>query len=216
MNTLNRMLAAGLAAAVLSVPAAAVDMGDMMNPSKWMGGNDSERRGEGPPHGYPGGYGPGYGGPQEGGYGPGYGPPQGGYGNGPMTGVGPAPGMSQQGARAQGTPMQQGTPAQGMPVQQGGATQGPPMPQMAPGGGYGPAPAPGYGQGAGPGYGQGYGPGYGPDYGYGPGYGPEPGYGSAYGPDYGRGYDDRDGDRGGMNPMKMMPNPMKMFGGNKD
>jgi len=70
---------------------------------------------------------------------------------------------------------------------------------------------PGYGYGGGPGYG---GPGYGgPGYGGMPGYGPGAGY---YGPDYGP--DDRrdSGNGGGMNPMKMMTSPMKMFGGNKD
>jgi hypothetical protein len=47
--------------------------------------------------------------------------------------------------------------------------------------------------------------------GYGPGYGPGPGQG------YDPGYDDRnDNNGGGMNPMRMMTSPMKMFGGNKD
>jgi len=56
----------------------AFDMGNMMNPSKWMGGNHNDDRyddyyGGGPGYGYPGGYGPGYGGvPGYGGI-PGYG-----------------------------------------------------------------------------------------------------------------------------------------------
>ncbi|MGD2021449.1 MAG: hypothetical protein PVJ47_10355, partial [Thiohalocapsa sp.] len=58
-----------------------------------------------------------------------------------------------------------------------------------------------------PGYG--YGP-YGPGQGYGPGYG----YGPDYG--YGPGYDEQDDNGGGFNPMKMMPNPMQMFGGDKN
>jgi hypothetical protein len=48
-------------------------------------------------------------------------------------------------------------------------------------------------------------PGYAPGY-----YGPGPGQG------YDRGYDDRNDNGGGMNPMRMMTSPMKMFGGNKD
>jgi hypothetical protein len=31
-----------------------------------------------------------------------------------------------------------------------------------------------------------------------------------------RGGRDRDGEGSGFNPMKMMPNPMKMFGGDRD
>ncbi|MGD8312485.1 MAG: hypothetical protein PVJ66_07795 [Gammaproteobacteria bacterium] len=68
-------------------------MGNMMNPSKWMGGGDDDRDRYddyygGPGYGYPGG-GYGYGGPgygyPGGGYGyggPGYGYPGGGYGYG--------------------------------------------------------------------------------------------------------------------------------------
>ena len=70
-----------------------MDMGNMMNPSKWMGGNKNSDRYDdyGGPGGYgggPGGYG---GGP--GGYGgaPGYGGGPGGYGGGP-GGYGGAPG----------------------------------------------------------------------------------------------------------------------------
>ena len=88
------LLATGL---LLAGTASAFDMGNMMNPSKWMGGNnddddyyyDDYSGGPGgyppPGYGYPGpgygGYGaPGYGAPG-GGYGaPGYGAPGGGYG----------------------------------------------------------------------------------------------------------------------------------------
>jgi hypothetical protein len=78
---------------LLTMPAQAFDMGNMMNPSKWVGGNNDRDRYDddyydyGPPPGY--GYGaPGYGGygaPGYGGYGaPGYGgygaPGYGGYG----------------------------------------------------------------------------------------------------------------------------------------
>ena len=86
-------------------PAAAFDMGNMMNPSKWMGGGNNDRDRyddyyDGPGYGYGGpgyggpgyGYG-GYGGPGYGGYGgPGYGgyggPGYGGYGGGPGYGYG--------------------------------------------------------------------------------------------------------------------------------
>jgi hypothetical protein len=64
--------------------ALAVNFGDMMNPSKWMGGNKDrdydDRRGDGPGYGY-GGPGWGYGGPGYGGPGWGYGGPGYGYGN---------------------------------------------------------------------------------------------------------------------------------------
>jgi hypothetical protein len=73
---------------LLTMPAQAFDMGNMMNPSKWVGGNNDRDRYDddyydyGPPPGY--GYG-GYGAPGYGGYGaPGYGgygaPGYGGYG----------------------------------------------------------------------------------------------------------------------------------------
>jgi len=71
-------------------PAAAFDMGNMMNPSKWMGGGDNDRDRyddyyDGPGYGYGGGPGYGYGG------GPGYG--YGGYGGAPgYGGYGGAPG----------------------------------------------------------------------------------------------------------------------------
>jgi len=76
---------------LLSMPAQAFDMGNMMNPSKWMGGKDRDRYdddyydddyyGPQPGYGY-GGYGaPGYGGYGLPGYGGGYGSPgYGGYG----------------------------------------------------------------------------------------------------------------------------------------
>ncbi len=99
------IVASGL---LLAGTAHAFDMGNMMNPSKWMGGNSNSDRyndyGGGP--GYGGGYGgaPGYGG----GYGgaPGYGGPGygGGYGGAPGYGggYGGAPGYS--GAPAYGAP----------------------------------------------------------------------------------------------------------------
>ena len=84
------IVASGL---LLAGTAHAMDMGNMMNPSKWMGGNKNSDRYDdyGGPGGYgggPGGYG---GGP--GGYGgaPGYGGGPGGYGGGP-GGYGGAPG----------------------------------------------------------------------------------------------------------------------------
>jgi hypothetical protein len=70
---------------MLASSANAFDMGNMMNPSKWMGGNKDKDRyddyGPGPGYGYGGGPGYGYG------PGPGYG-----YGGGPGYGYGPGPG----------------------------------------------------------------------------------------------------------------------------
>jgi hypothetical protein len=83
----------------------AFDMGNMMNPSKWMGGGNKDRYDDdyypgGPGYGYPGpgyGYGgyPGYGGPGYGygGY-PGYGGPGYGYGGYPAYGGYPGYGGS--------------------------------------------------------------------------------------------------------------------------
>jgi hypothetical protein len=83
---------------LLASPAGAFDMGNMMNPSKWMGGNkdrydDYDDYGGGPGYGYPGGPpGYGYGGPPGYGYGgPGYGGAPG-YGYGGAPGYGPGPG----------------------------------------------------------------------------------------------------------------------------
>ena len=73
------------ASLLLANSAYAMDLGKMMNPSKWMGGNkDNDRYDDyrgGPGYGYPGGY-PGYG------YGgaPGYGPGTG-YGGAPAYGA---------------------------------------------------------------------------------------------------------------------------------
>ena len=88
------LAAAGL---LLVNTANAFDMGNMMNPSKWMGGNknDDDRYdyggyGGGPGYGgYPGGYG---GGPGYGGYGgdPGFGYGMPGYGGTPGYGTAPA------------------------------------------------------------------------------------------------------------------------------
>ena len=85
---------------LLANSAYAMDMGKMMNPSKWMGGNKDRDRYDdyrgGPGYGYPGGP-PGYG------YGgaPGYGAAPG-YGYGGAPGYGAAPGYG--GAPAYGAP----------------------------------------------------------------------------------------------------------------
>lgn len=122
-------VAAGL---LLASTAHAFDMGNMMNPTKWMGGKDKGDRdsdyedgpgygnpggyGGGPGYGYPGGYGggPGYGGNSgygyPGGYGSGYGGDPGyGYGApgyGGMPGYGTTPGYG-------GMPGYGGAPAVG-------------------------------------------------------------------------------------------------------
>ena len=98
------IVAAGL---LLANPVSAFDMGDMMNPSKWTGGNKDRDRyddygpgyGGGPGYGYGGGPGyggyPGYGGDPGYGYGgaPGYGGESGyGYGGAPGYGYGSDPG----------------------------------------------------------------------------------------------------------------------------
>lgn len=82
---LRRSLVAILAtiAASASVPSSAFNFGNMMNPSRWMGGGGDRDYGYddgpwgGPGYGY-GGYGPGYGA-----YGPGYAAPGYGYGGYP-------------------------------------------------------------------------------------------------------------------------------------
>lgn len=101
----------------------AFNMGNMMNPSKWMGGDrgrdyDDGPRGGGPGYGYggPGGYGggPGYGMSGPGGYGgdPGYGMGgPGGYGGGPGYGMG-GPGGYGAGPEAYGSPRPAAVPAQ--------------------------------------------------------------------------------------------------------
>jgi len=83
----NRVLtgagaALSLAAMLVSVPAQAINFGDMMNPGKWMGGNNDDDYYDGP-YGYPG-----YGYPGAYGY-PGYGYGYPGYGYGPQPGYGP-------------------------------------------------------------------------------------------------------------------------------
>ena len=77
---------------LLANPVYAFDMGNMMNPSKWMDNNKNNDRYDdyydGPGYGYPGGPpGYGYGGPGYGG--PGYGGPGYGYGGDPGYGAGP-------------------------------------------------------------------------------------------------------------------------------
>jgi hypothetical protein len=102
------------ASLLLANSASAFDMGKMMNPSKWMGGNKDRDRYDdyygGPGYGYPGGP-PGYGyggapgyGPPGYGYGgaPGYGPP--GYGYGGAPGYGAAPAYGYRGATTYGAP----------------------------------------------------------------------------------------------------------------
>lgn len=92
-KTLLPLLVGATLAANVGV-AVAFDFGNMMNPSKWMGGNrDRDRYEDGPwgPPGYGVGPGYGYGGPGGYGYGPGYGAPGiygPGYGGGP-AGFGP-------------------------------------------------------------------------------------------------------------------------------
>jgi len=90
-------VALGLGSLLLVTSAQAMDFGNMMNPSRWMGGNSDRNSdyGGGPGYGYggPGGYGggPGYGSGGPGGYGggPGYGyGGPGGYGGGPGYGYG--------------------------------------------------------------------------------------------------------------------------------
>jgi hypothetical protein len=86
------VLSVGLGLAASAGMSAAMDFGNMMNPSKWMGGGKDRDRGDyggGPGYGY-GGPGYGYGGPGYGGPGYGYGGPGYGYG-GPGYGYG-APG----------------------------------------------------------------------------------------------------------------------------
>ena len=83
------------ASLLLANSAYAMDMGKMMNPSKWMGGNkDNDRYDDyrgGPGYGYPGGPpGYGYGGAPGYGAGPGYGYGGPGYGSAPGYGGAPA------------------------------------------------------------------------------------------------------------------------------
>jgi hypothetical protein len=108
------------ASVLLSSPVYAFNMGNMMNPSKWMGGNKNKDRYDddyydGPGYGYPGGnQGYGYGGN------PGYGYPAGnqgygyggapGYGYGGVPGYGAAPGYG--GAPAYGAPGTQSNEAE--------------------------------------------------------------------------------------------------------
>ena len=88
---------------LLAGTAHAIDMGKMMNPSKWMGGNkDNDRYDDyrgGPGYGYPGGPpGYGYGGAPGYGSGPGYGYGGPGYGAAPGYGGAPAYGAPSTGS----------------------------------------------------------------------------------------------------------------------
>ncbi len=140
MNFRSLFASAAFAAAAITGPqiASAFDMGNMMNPSRWMnpgkmfgnkGRNSGYRDGDygydsryggGPPPGY--GYGPGQGygyGPGQGyGYGPGqgygYGPGQG-YGYGPGQGYGYGPGQGYGYGPAQGYGSGAPLGAQGIP-----------------------------------------------------------------------------------------------------
>jgi hypothetical protein len=89
-------------------PAAAFDMGNMMNPSKWMGGGDNDRDRY---DDYYGGPGYGYGGPGYGYGGPGYG--YGGYGGAPGYGYGGAPGYGYGGTPGYGYGGYGGAPGYG-------------------------------------------------------------------------------------------------------
>ena len=85
MNKLTQLFPAvvlGFGSLFLVTRAQEMDFGNMMNPSKWMGGGNNDR--------YYGG-GPGYGGPGYGYGGPGYGVGPG-YGYGGPVGYGPGPG----------------------------------------------------------------------------------------------------------------------------
>jgi hypothetical protein len=124
-NTMMTGSAAIIAAGLLFAQSGlAFDFGNVMNPSKWMGGNkDRDRyddyydRG----YGYPGGPGYGYGAPgyAPGGYGgaPGYGYGAPGYGSAPAPGYGGAPGYDvapgQPAAPAYGAAPGYGAPAGG-------------------------------------------------------------------------------------------------------
>ena len=104
------------ASLLLANSAYAFDMGKMMNPSKWMGGNKDKDRYDdyydGPGYGYPGGP-PGYGYGGAPGYGYGGAP---GYGYGGAPGYGAAPGYGYGGAPGYGAaPGYGSTPAYGAP-----------------------------------------------------------------------------------------------------
>ena len=106
---------------LLAGTAHAFDMGNMMNPSNWMGGNKGSDRYDdygGGPGGYGGGPG-GYGGGPEYGYGggPGYG-----YGGGPGYGYGGAPGYGAVSGET-GVPAYGGAPGYGAPPANANATE---------------------------------------------------------------------------------------------
>jgi hypothetical protein len=112
----------------------AFDMGNVMNPSKWMGGNSNRDRYDdyGGGYGYPGGPGYGYGGGPGYGYGaPAYGGAPGyGYGGAPGYGYGGAPGYGYGGAPGYGAvpggtgvPAYGGAPGYGAPAANANATE---------------------------------------------------------------------------------------------
>ena len=101
------MLLAAAGCLLVASPVSAFDMGNMMNPSKWMGGNKDRDHYDdyygGPGYGYGGPPGYGYGGPYGYGAPPGYGygaPPGYGYGGAPGYGYGSAPGYGQPGTES--------------------------------------------------------------------------------------------------------------------
>jgi hypothetical protein len=118
------------ASVLLAGTAQAFNMGNMMNPSKWMGGNSNSDRYD-DYYGGPGGYGggPGYYGGGPGGYGGGpgyYGGGPGGYGGGPgyygggPGGYGGAPGYNG-GAPNYGVPAAGGIPGNSIPASGSGS-----------------------------------------------------------------------------------------------
>jgi len=116
-----QLVLGGAVGMLLASSATAMDFGNMMNPSKWMGGGKDRDRYDdyygGPGYGYPGGpYG--YGGAPGYGYGgtPGYG-----YGGAPGYGYGGIPGYGYGGAPGYG-----GTPGYGYGGSPGYGTEGGP------------------------------------------------------------------------------------------
>ncbi|MGB5473965.1 MAG: hypothetical protein WBQ78_10865, partial [Gammaproteobacteria bacterium] len=91
-NITIRHCALFTAGLLLASTAGAFDMGNMMNPTKWMGGDNDDDRYDDYGGGYPGGYGGGYPGGYGGDPGYGYGTTYGAPGYGGMPGYGGEPG----------------------------------------------------------------------------------------------------------------------------